>query len=85
MNTTDYFSLPPGEYMLGAKRRLVQKPKGCFRHYKRWTEEELLIAMDESKSDEQVAQEICRTVKSVASRRFLIRWAKAHQNVVATT
>lgn len=80
-----YLSLPPGEYMLGTTKKLVKKPKGCFRHYKRWTQQELLLASDFTKTDQEVAQELTRTVKSVVNRRFMIRWAQKHQDVLPTT
>lgn len=83
MAAYSYENLRPGIYVFGTKKKLVRKP--TFRHYKRWTHEEMMVCADFSKSDEVVADELCRTVSAVVNRRWIIRWAAKHKDVIPTT
>lgn len=67
--------LPVGTYIV-TEKKLVRKPSGCFRHYKRWTDEEVALCADFSQSDEQVATQLCRTVQAIIAKRSQIRFCQ---------
>jgi hypothetical protein len=81
----NYANLKPGVYGIGSKKQLVRKPLGVFRHGKRWTDEELIICADFSKTDEQVAVELSRTVVAITQRRAMIRFCQQHRKSVRRT
>jgi hypothetical protein len=85
MMSNAWEDLPPGDYVIGSKKKLVKKPLNAFRHYTRWTDEELKICADFKKTDEEVAAELCRTVIAIAQRRSMIRFCQQHRKVVRPT
>lgn len=83
--TAAWNDLKPGVYVIGTKKQLVKKHVGAFRHCKRWTDDEMKICCDFTKTDEQVAAELCRTVVAITQRRSMIRFCQRSRKAVRGT
>ncbi len=70
MTNIDYSNIRDGARILFSERpKLVVKDGPVFRHYQRWTENEIATVLDFSLSSEELSVMLARTPKAITAKR----------------